>query len=236
MLGSIRFMFVASLFAAILATKLENEAVADAELPTGLAAGSKYQIMFMTTDGTTASSSNIATYNSFVTAQAKESPTLGGLRATWTAIVSTPTFSASNATNTTNVPIYDTRGDLLASSFPALRADPDFLGPAYDQLGKINDQVWVWTGCWLPNGSLTSSYQGHTLSTSEPIWGYDIAAFGDFHTYNQGWLCDDAASQNGYSDCFYALSSPITVVPEPASLMLLGSATLGLALVFLAAS
>jgi hypothetical protein len=216
---------VRGLLAAVLAaTTLRGTAMADTILPTGLAPGSQYQILFVTSDGTTATSSNIADYNSFVTQETNESPTLAALEATWTALASTPTFSASNASNTTNIPIYDTQGNMLEQNFQGLFTDNTTEGPLYDQNGLASQPYAVWTGIPGVGGGPPS---GHQLGTTYPIIGCpDVVPWGQ-------WLDAGYTSSAAQNFPLYALSSPITVVPEPATLTLLGSALLGLGVVYL---
>ena len=61
------------LVVALAATMLGGTAMADAILPTGLAPGSKYQILLVTSGGMAATSSNIQDYDNFVTAEAENS-------------------------------------------------------------------------------------------------------------------------------------------------------------------
>ncbi len=213
--------------AVLVAAMLAGTAMADATLPKGLPQGSQYQILFITSDGTSASSSNIATYNSFVTAEANQSPTLRALGVNWTAVCSTTTFSASNATNTTNVPIYDTKGDLLEPSFGALMTSSSFRGPEYTQNGT-EKSGYVWTGDVLANNSLGSKSPSGPLGSPYPVWGFDYAELGGSGDATQEWLCQDAGGSNGYHDPFYAISSPVTIVPEPSTLALLIAGAVGL--------
>ena len=61
---------------ALVATMFAGTAVAQVVLPTGLPPGSQYEIAFVTSDGTTATSTDINDYNSFVTAEAAFSSSL----------------------------------------------------------------------------------------------------------------------------------------------------------------
>jgi len=233
--------YKALLAAALVATILGGAAMADAILPTGLAPGSQYQILFVTTNGTTATSSNIADYNSFVTQEANHNLTLQSLGATWTAVASTATINANQASNTTNIPIYDTQGNLLEPNFPSLFTDTSFLGPEYDQQGNCpwTPGAWqgetVWTGSWL-DGTAQGFYMG---GMGYPGYGYNVQVGYDGRQVQGGipcWICERSGAGWGetepttYTNPLYAISSPITVpVPEPGTLTLLVSELLGLA-------
>ena len=87
--------------------------MADIIPPIGLAPGSEYQLIFVTADTTTATSTDITTYNSFVTTEAGLNPSLPS--ATWDAVVSTATVNANvNAPNVmvdgSYLPVFNTQG------------------------------------------------------------------------------------------------------------------------------
>ena len=194
---------------ALAATLLGGTAMADTILPTGLAPGSEYQILFVTSDRTTATSSSIAVYDSFVTQEADQSPTLKALGVTWTAVASTPTFSAGNASSTTNVPIYDTHGDLLESSFPSLFSDSAFSGPQYNQTGLLTTNTFVWAGSW-PDGTPSVPLGGGIDNDAE--LGYNTTV----SFYPSWWISDGDCYPVTDSYSLYALSSPVTVpTPNP---------------------
>ncbi len=211
---------------ALVAAVFAGTAIAQVIPPPGLAPGSEYQILLVTSAGTSATSSDIADYNSFVTQQADQSATLKSLGATWSALGSTPTFSATNASSTTSIPIYDTHGDLLEPNFPSLFTDMSFEGPAYNQLGAQFPTTYpshtVWTG--------VPSFRGTgPLGSDVPVVGAPGPGFED-----GAWISGGNAIQDTYQASFYAISSPITVpAPEPTTLTLLGPALLGLGVVYL---
>ncbi len=93
---------------ALVATMLSRTAMADV-IPPDLPAGSQYLIMFVTADSTQATSSDIETYDNFVQTEASLSPTLPN--ATWSAVATTPSFPADQASTTTTIPVYDTQGN-----------------------------------------------------------------------------------------------------------------------------
>ena len=76
--------------------------------------GSQYQLVFVTSDATTAESTNIADYNSFVRQEAAQNSSLPA--ATWNVVASTATVNAvNNALTYSSIPIYNTHGQLVAS-------------------------------------------------------------------------------------------------------------------------
>ena len=69
-------------------------------IPNGLNPGDQYRLAFVTNGTTLATSTDIAAYNTFVTAEANTQPELVTLGATWAAIGSTPTDDARDNTGT----------------------------------------------------------------------------------------------------------------------------------------
>jgi hypothetical protein len=101
--------------------------------PTGLAPGSEYRLVFVTSDTRDATSTNIADYNTFVQNAARSSSALNtaltaaGFNPTsinWTAIASTSAVNArvNTATQTTDTsrPIYRLDGALVATGYADL--------------------------------------------------------------------------------------------------------------------
>ncbi len=212
--------------------------------PSGLPAGSQYEIAFVTADNTAATSTSIADYNSFVASEAAQDPSLpAGL--TWHAIVSTVTTgAATNAPSLGSIPVFDTLGNRLTpagqSLYQTTDATPMLTGIQYDQNGNLvtNNVIFngapptptpvVWTGSTDAGGIVSNG----ALGSNDPI----ITAAGGFGT---NWLeLSDLILANiaGASPHLtkstplelYALSSPITVAPEPASIVMAGTAIVGL--------
>ena len=110
---------------------------ADMILPAGLAPGSQYEIAFVTSDGTTATSPDITDYNNFVTREANQDAILAGLGVTWHAIASTDAVTANlNAPSSGTIPIYNTAGLLVADASSPLYSG-QLLNPIdFDQYGN----------------------------------------------------------------------------------------------------
>jgi hypothetical protein len=118
--------------------------------PSGLGPGSQFQLIFVTTDTTAASSSTIGTYNSFVTGEAAPINALlsadGIHGVTWAAVAATTSTQASaNAPTYAGMPVYDTNGDLVAASGGLYTLSSLNHAPDYDQNGNFSNTT-VWTG------------------------------------------------------------------------------------------
>jgi len=185
-----------------------NLALSGVILP-NLPPGSQYQLVFTTKDYTTGVSSDIDTYNAFVTAEAAKSPALP--KTTWHAVVSTGLPASLNAPSN-GLPVYNTLGQLVATAATGLYT-PNLLIPlAWTQYGS--DQIaglYAWTGF-----DYTGQASTFPLGTNNP-YGY---SFGYTRLTNASWADAGPLSAGDTSLAIYALSSPITVVPEPATAMM----------------
>jgi len=211
---------------AVLALIATIQLRADVILPTGLAPGSQYEVAFVTSDGTTATSNNIADYNNFVTAEANQDSALAGLGVSWNAIGSTPTVNADvNAPSGGAIPVYNTAGQLVADASHRLYSLPDHYNPiAYDQFGDLGPTT-AWTGSVIPSSDLDTPFP---IPLGSPLeFGGFSADWGNTRSTSRSWMYAGVSDQSSILS-LYALSSPINVVPEPATLTLLGTAVLGL--------
>src|SRR4051812_40049266 len=87
-------------------------------VPVNLNPGDTYRIIFVTDNATPAMSTDIADYNSFVTAEANNNPGLAALHTTWTAVLSTEavnvlTNTGLSVSDTTSL-FYNTQGQVVA--------------------------------------------------------------------------------------------------------------------------
>jgi len=220
---------------------IATQVPADVILPTGLAPGSQYQIAFVTAGGTTAASSNIADYNSFVTAEADRSDALAALGATWSAIVSTDTTDArDNVATYANVPIYNTAGQVVVSSTGQLWGPGGDVGGIenpirYDEYGNVSPRMNACTGSWATGQAVSGQALGQFYyNSANDYWESPWLGLIDSTSYqwmNWGYWHDKGLSVvEARHFYFYALSSPITVpAPEPSGFALLATGAIGLA-------
>ena len=183
--------------------------------PAGLAPGSEYQLIFVTSGAVVGSHGNEAFYNTFVNAQAAQNPSLPST--TWNAITST----ADGTVATTNapwlgLPVYNTHGDQVNLPLQSLYATGSISNPpAYDQFGTYAPDLYVWTGTDMIH---QGNYIAYSLggSSGTPVRGISYA------TNDNYWITADILSASTAAPV-YALSGIITVpVPEPSTSVLLG--------------
>ena len=105
---------------------------------------------------------------------------------------------------------------LLALDWPAETINSPIL---YDQNGSESPSLLTWTGSEEQDGTAyPGGIGGLGSNPSESGWCFET----DYH-----WLAEEYLPY-GDSGTFYALSSPITVIPEPSTLALLGVGAIGL--------
>ena len=205
-------LILASLFGATIASQ-----AAVITMPTGLSAGDQYRLVFVTSTTIAATSTDIATYNTFV----NDLATLEGLNyiagqtTTWTAIGSTATDNARDNTSTTGagtgIGIYLLDGaTLIANNYADLWDGSIDNLLNIDEQGNFNPTTFTWTG----TGS--SGTAQSALGTATPTWGNPIFT-------SSRWInrLSGATWPNTNEYSMYAISGVLTV-PEPSSTALLG--------------
>ena len=214
---------------------------------TGLQPGDQYRLIFLTSTTTNALSSDITTYNSFVQATAAASTTYPGRGGgPWNIMGSTLAVDARDNTGTNpdveaGIPIFLTDGlTLLASNNSELWSAPSAVPVTLDENGVevSNTGTRVFTGSFNDgtgvgagggggaNGDGTGSgdtslgvLDGQGVQTGQPV-NPNVGL--ELQFWIREWK-EPAAN----SLPVYALSQPLTVIPEPSSIAFLGMALTG---------
>ncbi len=188
--------------------------------PAGLGPGQQFQIVFVTVGTTQAESTNIGTYNSFVTndadTQANGNVYYNGQLVTFSAIGSTSTVSATSNIGVNSAPVYSADGTLIAdnttTSAGGLWSGTLLAGIDEDLSGKLSSAGLVWTGS-LGDGTPSNDAElgGPTTVTQLGFVGH---ATSDWAT--------GAASAFDNEFPMYGISNVLTVAtaPEPSSMLL----------------
>lgn len=201
--------------------------------PAGLQPGDQFRIFYVTGNVSSATSTDIATYNSTVNTQAGGA-TYNGATVTWSAIASTSSVSAINNVGVYNVPVYLTTGVLLATS-DGTSSGGLWAGTLLAQTNRgitgNNLGVFVWTGT-NPDGSKDPNYPLGNNVTFSPQLGVTNEPFTTFGR----WVdIGPTGNPNGYNtlQALYGISEVLTVVPEPTTFVLGVLGLLGLGCVAL---
>jgi hypothetical protein len=191
-------------------------------VPTSLAIGDQYRLVFVTSTTGDATSSNIADYNAFVTAVANASAPLNALGTTWTAIASTETVDARDNTSTVpgsgGVRIFLLNDTLLATDYADLWDGTIINGLHVDETGNFAAANFIWTGTGQDG---LGAYQplGVVTVDQHVILGLSGRTNGDWITASHGAPV--------VTTFFYSMSDILTVpgaaeIPGPGPLSLLG--------------
>jgi hypothetical protein len=186
--------------------------------PAGLGAGDTSRFVFITDGTTNAASSSIAHYNSFVNAQAGGA-TYEGSVVNWVAIGSTSSASAINNVGQTQTPVYLAYGTLVTTSTTSTGLwSGSILHPIDEDLagmGVHTGSTGVWTGT-NTNGS----------TSANPLGDFFGVTIGVSTTTNGTWVSNGTWPFDTTSGVFhmFGISQVLTVVPEPSSFALAGTA------------
>ena len=206
-------VFLLAAFAALAATQLMATVIP----PIGLAPGSQYQLVFVTTDAIDGTSGTEAPYNAFVNAEAALNSMLPA--ATWRAVTSTT--DGSNAIANApwlGLPVYNTQGIRVSNNMLSFYSTTHEAAITYDQFGNVASPFdpTVWTGSFATG----AGGSGSAFRLGDSVEGQAI--FGHFGMTSSSWIDWSGGSINSHRSV-YALSGAIPVpTPEPASLTLLG--------------
>ncbi len=186
------------------------------QTPAGLAPGSVFRFLYTTQSTTAASSTDIATYDTFVNADAAGA-TYGGVAVQWKTLGSTVTVDARDHVGGfgTIVPVYNTLGQLLATDLTdttsqGLWADiaPTPLIVGLDGSTVVTDE-YVWTGT-ESDGTVNLNNLARALGGLTP-------SAGDASGGTYSWLTRSSYT-NSQLRSLYAMSETLTVasssVPE----------------------
>jgi hypothetical protein len=195
-------------------------------VPTGLAPGSLYRLVFVTADGYTATSSQISDYNAFVTTEANAVAALAGLKTTWSVIGSTQSVDAiDNIGSDPGVPIYTLLGSEVASD--ATANSGGLFGTSLQSLqNPIDiDQAGNYQGATVWTGTRDDGVHGASGYLGSAMVGDGWSSYTDPH-----WIAAGGASNTSADRPLYAISGVLAApdaAPEPTTTLML---TLGGAL------
>lgn len=190
--------------------------------PAGLNSGDVFRVVYVTNATTTATSSAISTYNTLVNTDAVAQAGGGevvynGAIVTFSAIVSTSKVTAIENIGQYNAPVYLPDGSLIATSDSA-SAGGLWSGSLLHSINKnLTSPATLVQGVWT--GTNTSGTQAPSAQLGfNPF----AAAAGETGQTNQYWVLSFASNPNQHRP-IYAISQPLTVVPEPSSWVLAAS-------------
>ena len=196
--------------------------------PDSLKPGDQYRLAFITLGKIQATSSDIGTYDAFVTAQANSSAALAALGTTWRIIGSTQTLDAKTHTSTddspaglTGVPIFRLDGLRIADNY-----DDFWDGTIQRPLYVAQDGTVLDTCCGSWTGTMANGLSGGVYA----LGASDSARDGAPNGTGTEWIQTSPHGSINYQ-YVYGISNLLTVqgAPEPATIALLSLGLAGLA-------
>jgi hypothetical protein len=182
-------------------------------VPTSLLPGQQYRLAFVTAGARDATSTNIADYDAFVTAEANTEAALSSI--SWQVIGSTASVSARNHTGTApgdypGVPIFLLNDVKLVDDYADLWDGSLDVALTVDQSGVTSFiQVEVWTGTGADGGGNPL----YLLGDMESVVGHVDRPLG-------GYWVNASVLPRDHMYSFYALSEVLTVpVPPPVPIL-----------------
>ncbi len=201
--------------------------------PSGMGLGDTYHLVFVSSTKTQASSDLISFYNLHVNDAADGSDETGVPGVTWYAIATTGTSADAKDLFSDASPIYlldgatkveDSYAQMWGDSFLDHRITMDENGDTIADTGDWGDKnLWVWSGTAM-DGTGRLELDGDGECRSGGIYPEAQGQWG-----NEDWI--DGHSSSWEDELrLYGISEELTVIPEPATLALLGLGGLGLLL------
>jgi len=204
-----------------LAFGVGSKAQADLTAPMGLSPGAAFRFVFVTDGTTTATSSDISTYNTFVNNQAAGA-TYNGSVITWYAIASTSTVNAiDNVVGPNVAPVYLPDGTLVTTSTTSTGLWSGTLSHAINE--DLNGTMVASTAIVF-----TGTGQSGTAASPNPfgsIQGVTQAGFTSSTgtSWTNGQPQDASQPLPLYGISQILIATPTVAVPEPSTLWMAAS-------------
>ena len=218
----ISFAAVAGLvFALAPAAQAADIDINDPLVPDGLGLGDTYRLVFVTSTTGNGSTASLSTYDGRVNSAADLSTLPGVADLVWIAIVSSTSGNAIDHTSTTGTgyPIY-----LLDGTTKVADDYTDLWDGGIDHaINKTENLATFSTDVWT--GTATNGYV-----KSDKGMGSAKPADGKSHQTGNGWVYNHPAHNNGDKLPLYGISPELTIIPEPATMVMLVTGLLGLLL------